>query len=226
MGSENDGTKSTLAEGLRARLEALRAGVGQLEQLQLEEGQEVVAAMKDTVQLLATDVDELVQHLQARAASPDLAGEQPRPGWERRPEVHARGAAAADVSSLPLVLVADDDKSSRMLIVAVLRRAGYPYLEAGDGEEALGIIKEQQPGILILDGLMPKMDGFEVCTRAKHLDPDYNPKTIIVTAVYKSRSYQYQALAEIGVDEYLTKPLQPGELISRLERLKPGAEQT
>jgi len=216
MGIDNEGSHSTVEERVRDPLGELRVALDELEQLQLEGSAELVAAMQGALQRLTTGVEQLIERLPADRRG--LPSEQTSPREDRQTAQNG-GAAEPAKAMRPLVLVADDDKSSRMLIVAVLRRAGYPYVEAGDGEEALRVIKEQRPGILILDGLMPKMDGFEVCTRAKHLDPNYSPKTIIVTAVYKSRSYQYQALAEIGVDEYLTKPLQPGELISRLERL-------
>ena len=119
----------------------------------------------------------------------------------------------------PLVLVADDEGSTRLLITTVLRQKGYRVIEAEDGREALGIIEQQRPDILILDGLMPELDGLEVCRRSKEIDPSYAPKTMIVTAVYKALWYRHQALSEIGVDQYMTKPIRMDELLARLERM-------
>ncbi len=119
----------------------------------------------------------------------------------------------------PLVLVADDDRSCRLLIAAVLRQNGYRVVEAEDGRQALQIIEERRPDILVVDGFMPEVDGLEVCRRSKELDPAYAPRTVIVTAVLKALRYQHQALTEIGVDEYLTKPVRVDDLLFRLSRL-------
>lgn len=122
-------------------------------------------------------------------------------------------------SGAPLVLVADDESSTRLLISTVLRQKGYRVVEAENGLEALHIVEQQRPAILILDGHMPELDGLEVCKRSKALDPAYSPRTMIVTAVFKALWYRHQALSEIGVDEFMTKPVRMDELIARVERL-------
>jgi CheY-like chemotaxis protein len=116
------------------------------------------------------------------------------------------------------VLVADDERDLRTLIVTALRDHGYQVTEARNGADALEMIDADRPEILVLDGLMPKVGGFEVCKQAKTLDPAYQPKVVIVTAIYKKKSYQYEAKS-IGVDEYLTKPFQVEELLERVARL-------
>jgi CheY-like chemotaxis protein len=116
------------------------------------------------------------------------------------------------------VLVADDERDLRTLIVTALRDHGYQVTEARDGADALEMIGADRPEILVLDGLMPKVGGFDVCKQAKTLDPAYHPKVVIVTAIYKKKSYQYEAKG-LGVDEYLTKPFQVEELLERVARL-------
>ena len=106
-----------------------------------------------------------------------------------------------------------------MLISTALRQKGYRVIEAEDGLAALRIVEKQRPDILILDGHMPELDGLEVCRRTKAIDPSYSPRTMIVTAVFKALWYRHQALSEIGIDEYLTKPVRMDELLARVERL-------
>jgi Response regulator containing CheY-like receiver, AAA-type ATPase, and DNA-binding domains len=122
------------------------------------------------------------------------------------------------LGSGPLVLVADDERDLRMLVATALRDQGYRVIEARNGAEALEMIEAQRPGILVLDGLMPKVGGLDVCQQSKALDPSYHPKVILVTAVYKRATYRYEA-AKAGVDQYLTKPFQIEELLQHVARL-------
>ncbi len=118
--------------------------------------------------------------------------------------------------ALTRVLLADDSRIFRALMAEVLRDHGLEVIEAGDGREALDLALAQRPQLLILDGLMPLMSGFEVAANVREKAPDYLPVVFIVTAVYKSRRFESEARQQYRVDEYLEKPLEPDDLLKAI----------
>ena len=88
-------------------------------------------------------------------------------------------------------------------------------LEAGDGEQALAIAKECSPDLLLLDVMMPKLDGIEVCRRLKH-DPGFAFMSVILVTA-KSDSKDVVAGLEAGADEYLAKPIDQLALVARVK---------
>ena len=147
------------------------------------------------------------------------------PDGEPRAAAVTRDAGPATAGWLPTshdhdtsVLVADDEKDVRSLMVTALRDQGYRVIEARNGAEAMEKIAESRPRVIILDGLMPKVGGFDVCKQVRALDPAYQPKIMIVTAVYKKKSYEYEAVG-LGADEYLTKPFEVEDQLERVGRL-------
>lgn len=114
------------------------------------------------------------------------------------------------------VLVADDSRVFRALVVEILRERGYDVLEAGNGREALELALAARPGLLVLDALMPLLSGFDVLTKLRERLPSYRPKVFMVTAVYKSRRWESEARTQYEVEEYMEKPLEPETLLAAL----------
>lgn len=121
------------------------------------------------------------------------------------------------------VLVVDDERHIVRLVQVNLERQGYEVLTAYDGVECLEKAKSQQPDLIILDVMMPRMDGFEALQRLK-TDPETSHiPVIMLTARAQDRDvlqgYQY------GADLYLTKPFSPMELLSLVRRVFESQEE-
>lgn len=118
------------------------------------------------------------------------------------------------------VLVADDEPALRKLLKTNMELEGYETLEASNGAEVLECVARDNPDIILLDIMMPVMDGWEVMT-ALASNPDYEQKVILVSAK-ASDDAQLQGW-ELGADEYITKPF---DLDSLLERVREVAART
>lgn len=105
------------------------------------------------------------------------------------------------------VLVAEDERKTREFLVSLLSKAGCDTIVANAGFEAVKITQEKRPQILLLDGLLPEMHGFEVARFVRGIDREYRPRIVLVTAVYKHTRYQSEARLRYGVDQYLVKPV-------------------
>lgn len=110
------------------------------------------------------------------------------------------------------ILIADDNAIVRETLSAILEDQGYSVWSAQDGEEALSIVKESSPDILILDVLMPKLSGYDVCRTMKN-DPDLK-KTFIIMLSAKDLVIDYERGKEVGADRYIAKPFNPSELLA------------
>ncbi len=117
----------------------------------------------------------------------------------------------------PWILIVDDDPSNLDIVQARLARSGYKILTASDGEEALAVAREQQPDLILLDIVMPKLDGLEVCRRLKADSTLPFIPIIMVTA--KAGSEDVIAGLEAGGDEYLTKPVDSDALVARVRSM-------
>jgi DNA-binding response OmpR family regulator len=117
----------------------------------------------------------------------------------------------------PLILVVDDEDDVRDLVVSNLRRTGFNTIEAADGESALAAIHESRPDAVILDVMMPKMDGFAVCEEIRNHPAIKTTPVIILTA--KGRPTDRISGLEKGADDYVPKPFSPKELILRLQAI-------
>jgi DNA-binding response OmpR family regulator len=113
------------------------------------------------------------------------------------------------------VLVAEDDLDTRQLVAGVLGRAGHDVLEAADGEEALRLALERKPDVAIVDGAMPKLDGFEVVRRLRGAGARL--PVILLTA----RTYEREVVEGLaaGADDYVPKPFSTDDLLQRVERV-------
>jgi DNA-binding response OmpR family regulator len=112
------------------------------------------------------------------------------------------------------VLVADDEAALRSLVKTNLQFEGFETLTAANGEEALRVIREQQPDVVLLDVMMPIMDGLAVLTELAR-DEHRRTRVILVTAKTSTQA-QLQGW-ELGCDDYLTKPFDLDMLIDRIK---------
>lgn len=114
------------------------------------------------------------------------------------------------------ILIADDDPLLRALLVHRLSADGYEVSTAQDGGEALAAIREEAPDLIVLDALMPVMDGFEVLRRVKSAGLSGAP-VIMLTAL--KREQDIVGALQLGAADYLVKPFIPDELSQRVRRL-------
>src|SRR5712691_11215646 len=105
----------------------------------------------------------------------------------------------------PRILVVDDSETNRDIIVTRLEAHGYEMLQAADGEEALAAVTQHHPDLVLLDVMMPNLDGIEACRRLKSNDDLAFMPVILVTARADPKNV-VEGL-EAGADEYLTKPI-------------------
>ena len=112
------------------------------------------------------------------------------------------------------VLVADDDRKTVDLVKIYLERDGYTVITAYDGKRALAIAREQRPDLVVLDIMMPELDGLDVC---RLLRAESNVPIILLTA----RTTEGDRIAglDLGADDYVPKPFSPGELAARVRAI-------
>jgi phosphoribosyl 1,2-cyclic phosphodiesterase/CheY-like chemotaxis protein len=116
------------------------------------------------------------------------------------------------------VLLIDDDRSTRLILSKVLKKAGWRVLEAGDGEVGLGMVEEHRPEVVVCDLHMPRCNGFQVCRQLRERLDGLHQTKIIVTTSSAYATDRVNAF-EAGADEYLVKPLDPVEVVQMVERL-------
>ena len=114
----------------------------------------------------------------------------------------------------PLILVVDDNEANRDILATRLEASGYRPIQAADGEEALSAARAHRPDLILLDVMMPKIDGIEVCRRLKGDSSLPFMPIILVTA--KTDSKDVVSGLDAGADEYLTKPVDQGALVARV----------
>lgn len=113
------------------------------------------------------------------------------------------------------VLVVEDETSIRQFININLKRSGFNVLEASSGEEAVDIFKKYGPHIIILDIMLPGIDGFEVCRIIREIEPD----SIIVMLTARGQDMDKIMGLELGADDYMVKPFNPLELVARIRAI-------
>ena len=114
------------------------------------------------------------------------------------------------------ILIVDDEPHLRMLIqqsLEELEDEGVELLTAGDGQEALDTIRAEQPKLVLLDVMMPKKNGFDVCQTVKHELGMSGTYIILLTA--KGQEFDRQRGEEVGADLYMTKPFDPDALLEK-----------
>jgi two-component system alkaline phosphatase synthesis response regulator PhoP len=117
----------------------------------------------------------------------------------------------------PVILVVDDNRENLELLEAYLEDLDCRTIPAYDGPEALEIVKNEKPDLILLDIMMPKMSGFEVCRRIKN-DPDTtNIPIIMVTAL--NEFGDMQRAVDCGTDDFVSKPVNKIEMLTRVKTM-------
>ena len=115
------------------------------------------------------------------------------------------------------ILIIDDDENAIKLLKVMLKSENYNLISALRGEEGLKIVADTLPDLILLDVLMPEMDGFEVCRRLKQEQKTRIIPVVMITAL-KEKEYCLKALEE-GADDFLSKPVDKNELLARIKSL-------
>ncbi|MFM2377193.1 MAG: hypothetical protein RLZZ165_2290 [Bacteroidota bacterium] len=113
------------------------------------------------------------------------------------------------------ILVVDDEEDILELLEYNLEKADYKVLKAGNGEDAVEVARKESPEVILLDIMMPRIDGVETCRRLRALPGGDNPFILFLTA--RSEEYSEIAGLEAGADDYITKPIKPRLLLARLQ---------
>jgi DNA-binding response OmpR family regulator len=114
-----------------------------------------------------------------------------------------------------LILLVDDEPSIIQLSRMYFERDGFRVQEIGDGEAALEAVTKYQPALIVLDVMLPKLDGFEVCRRLR----GGGDQTPIIMLTARDEDIDKILGLELGADDYLTKPFNPRELIARVKAI-------
>ncbi|MCU0916072.1 MAG: response regulator [Planctomycetes bacterium] len=122
-----------------------------------------------------------------------------------------------DTSRLPTILVVDDDQQNLELVQAYLEDIECQTVAARDGIEALGMVTRQKPDLILLDVMMPKMSGFEVCRRLKDDPQTSDIPVIMVTALNEFGDIERGI--DSGTDDFVSKPINKLELLTRIRTM-------
>jgi two-component system alkaline phosphatase synthesis response regulator PhoP len=121
--------------------------------------------------------------------------------------------------TLPLkkILIVDDEPDILEFLKYNLKREGYDVVTAPDGKQALSVAASEKPDLIILDIMMPEMDGVEVCGRLRSMKEFQHTPVAFLTA--RDEDFSQIAALDSGGDDYITKPIKPRVLISRIQAL-------
>ncbi len=123
-------------------------------------------------------------------------------------------ALSAEASMAMRVLVVDDEPFILRSLTFVLERAGFEVFQARDGEEALEVLREARPAVCLLDVMMPRRSGYEVCESIR-ADPVLRG-TYVMLLTAKGQDSARERGMHAGCDEYLTKPFSPSAIVERV----------
>jgi PleD family two-component response regulator len=136
------------------------------------------------------------------------------PNQEVSPDINIQEKSSSKTAQ---ILIVDDDLFMRKILVRYLERENYRVVEAANGMEALKLYQEYQPDIILLDAMMPVLDGFECCSRLQKLPHGDHTPVLIITALEDRESVD-RAYA-VGASDYVTKPIHWAVLRQRVRRL-------
>ncbi len=115
---------------------------------------------------------------------------------------------------MPVILIADDNRQITSILEEYAKKEGFTVKLAFDGLEAVGLFREFKPDIILLDVMMPLMDGFEVCREIRKTS---NTPIIMITA--RGEDFEKIMGLDIGADDYIVKPFSPGEVMARVRSI-------
>jgi DNA-binding response OmpR family regulator len=117
------------------------------------------------------------------------------------------------------VLVVDDEPNIVLSLEFLMRQAGYAVRVARDGEAALKAVEDDPPELILLDVMMPKRDGFDVCQTVRANPAWKGVRIVLLTA--KGRDIEREKGMALGADDYITKPFSTREVVRRVKQLLP-----
>jgi twitching motility two-component system response regulator PilH len=144
---------------------------------------------------------------------------QPQPLREKAGEEHGLRSAQPRPKPGTKVLIVDDSKTIQVVLGRMIRRYGYEVLSAYDGEQALRVAKEQQPALILMDVVMPRMNGFQATREIRH---HTNPQVAAIPVLIMSGNAQPSEefwSAKIKANGFLAKPFEDEELLAHMARL-------
>ena len=115
------------------------------------------------------------------------------------------------------ILIADDEPFILRSLSFVLKKEGFHVETAKDGQEAIDLLEVSRPGIVFLDIMMPKKNGYEVCTHLKS-DPALQDAYVIMLTA-KGQASDREVGLGVGADEYMTKPFSPRQIVTRVNEI-------
>jgi DNA-binding response OmpR family regulator len=142
------------------------------------------------------------------AGSPDLP-----------PPAPAQPARVPAVEEIHTVLAVDDDELILRLMEQILQGRGYRVLTARTGREALAKVRENMPDLVVLDGMLPEVHGFEICRQLKTSERFRHIPVIMVSAVHTGWRFAADVKEKYGADDYIEKPFESADLLRRVESL-------
>ena len=120
-----------------------------------------------------------------------------------------------DAPAGELILVADDSRTAVKVLEFALQKAGYSVITAADGQQALDAIRESRPRLVILDGMMPLLDGFQVAA-AVRADASLQPQPHLIMVTAEGRDEDRKRAIASGIDDFLWKPFSPSDLLAKV----------
>ncbi len=115
---------------------------------------------------------------------------------------------------MPLMLIADDHRQITSVLEQYAAKEGYEVMVAGDGRQALDLFSTRHPDVILLDVMMPVVDGFEVCREIRKTS---SAPVIMITA--RGEDFERIMGLDIGADDYIVKPFSPGEVMARVRAI-------
>jgi class 3 adenylate cyclase/CheY-like chemotaxis protein len=121
------------------------------------------------------------------------------------------------IESPPLILIVDDEETQQLFMRRVMEKEGYQVIEASQGQACLELCQQHSPDIILLDAMMPVMDGFECCLQLKSNPATQQIPVLMITALDDKKSVN--RAFDVGATDYVTKPIHWAVLIQRVRRL-------
>ncbi len=135
-------------------------------------------------------------------------------------QVVPRNAHGVEMSQPASILIVDDEPNILLSLQFLMKKAGYIVSTAKDGEEALAEISRAKPDLVLLDVMMPKIDGFTVCQRIRAAPQWQDIRVIMLTA--RGRDVEREKGLALGADDYITKPFSTKDAIDRVAAVLAG----
>jgi len=114
------------------------------------------------------------------------------------------------------IVIADDDPVTLRLLARIITLAGYETATARNGQEALEMIRQHQPTLVLIDIMMPKLDGFEVCEQIRN-DSNLTIQPYIIMLTARDYIADYKRADTVGVNEFINKPFSPAKVSARVQ---------